>query len=212
MDYSPAYVKNKNVGFAEFCLNLRTMDYGKIKCAAVQKLPNYGPHLIACERPFVPFYYDDPFLCRLPAIDVMMPTFSVHSWDLETGRLELNFMEEDVNVKIQLLQHYVLKAVVAHQREWIGRDDLTYETACEIFQPFIQHDRFVIYLPNGRQKKQLWISEKGVWKYGTNERSFLSGQIVRPVLKLQGLCFIIMGGNKLKFRIQHQTVTVSIFA
>jgi hypothetical protein len=209
MEYTPAYVKNKNGGFAEFALGFDGFDYGKIKYGGVQKLPNYGPHLVACERPFVPFYYDDPFLCKLPAVDVLMPAFSVHSWDLETGRLELNFLSDDVNVKIQLLQHHMLKAVVAHQREWIGCSDLTYETVCEIFQPFIQHERFVIYLPNGRQKKQLWICEKGTWKYGTTDRSFVAGQIVRPILKLQGLCFIMMG-DRLKFRIQHQTV--SIFA
>lgn len=100
-----------------------------------------------------------------------------------------------------------MNMVVKHQRIWINRSDLTYEDVCEIFQPFIQHDRFVIYLPSSRQKKQLWVCEKGAWTLGTHERSFVAGMVVRPVLKLQGLCFIMMG-DRLKFRIQHQTVSV----
>jgi hypothetical protein len=206
MDYTPAFIKNKSHGFVDFALNFGQMDFQKIAYGPVQKLPNYGSHVVAYERPFIPFYYDDA-LCKMPALDILMPTFMVHSWDIESGRLELEFMEDVTALKIQRLQEYIMNMVVKHQRIWLSRSDLTYETVCEIFQPFIQHDRFVIYLPSSRQKKQLWVCEKGAWTLGTHERSFLAGMVVRPVLKLQGLCFIMME-NRLKFRIQHQTVSI----
>ena len=206
MDYMSVFIKNKAYGHAEFSLDFHALDFEKIKYGPLQKLPNYGTHVIQCERPFIPFYYDDG-ICRMPSLTLLMPAFMVHSWDITTGRLELCFLENDTMEKIMQLQNFVLKSVVAHQHEWIGRGDLTCETSNEIFQPFIQHERFVIYLPNGEQKKQLWIHSGEEWKYGTTVQSFQTGQIVRPAVKMQGLCFII-SGSRVKFRIQHQTVSI----
>jgi hypothetical protein len=206
MEYNSAIIKNKMGGFCELSQNFGTLDIGKIKYGSVQKLPNYGPHLAHYERPFIPFYYEDEH-CRTSALTFLMPYFVVHSWDVDKGRLELAFYDGESMARIQQLQHFVLKSVINHQKEWLGVDHLTYEAALDIFQPFIQHDRFVIYLPNAAQKKQIWTHDHKGWSYGTTAASFMPGMLIRPIVKMQGLCFILNDG-KMKFRIQHQTLTV----
>jgi hypothetical protein len=203
MEYVSAHIKDKTRGYCELGLEFSRLDYGKIKYGGPQKLKNYGPHV--GERPFIPFHYDDG-ACKQPNLTLLMSAFRVHSWDASSGRLELDFLDHESRVRLTCLQHHVLKAVVVHQREWLGMTHITYESAQEIFQPFIQHDRFVIYLPNSEQKKQLWIHNGAEWVYNTD--SLVAGAVVRPVIRLQGLCFILNAGGRMKFRIQHQSVTI----
>jgi hypothetical protein len=202
-EYAAAHVKNKSRGHCELALDFTRLDYGKIRYGSAQKLKNYGAHV--GERPFIPFSYDDG-ACKQPNLALLMPAFKVHSWDAASGRLELDFLEAGVQARICALQNYVLDAVVEHQRAWLGRADITQESAASIFQPFIQHGRFVIYLPNSEQKKQIWIHNGKEWVLNTS--SLIEGAVVRPVIKLQGLCFILGIGGRMKFRIQHQSVTI----
>jgi hypothetical protein len=203
MEYASAHVKNKVSGYCELALDFGRLDYRKIRYSIPQKLKNYGAHI--GERIFIPFFYDDG-VCKQPTLTLLMPSFSVYSWDPKSGRLELNFLEHTTNEHIQALQDHMLRAVVEHQKEWLNREDITYDSASDIFQPFIQHDRFVIYLPSNEQKKQLWIHDAKDWVYNTE--CLVAGAIVRPVIKLQGLCFILSPGGRMKFRIQHQSVTI----
>lgn len=204
-EYVAAHIKNKSRGYCELALDFLRLDYGKIRYGSTQKLKNYGPHV--GERPFIPFSYDDG-VCKQPNLALLMPSFRVHSWDATSGRLELDFMEPGVQGRIMALQNYVLDAVVEHQRAWLGRTDITQESVAEIFQPFIQHGRFVIYLPNSEQKKQIWIHNGRDW--GLSTESLVEEAVVRPVIKLQGLCFILAVGGRMKFRIQHQSVTIFV--
>ena len=204
-EYAAAHVKNKSRGYCELALDFSRLDYGKIRYGSAQKLKNYGSHV--GERPFIPFSYDDG-ACKQPNLALLMPAFKVHAWDAASGRLELDFMDTAAQGRVVALQNYVLGAVVEHQRTWLGRTDITLESAAEIFQPFIQHGRFVIYLPNSEQKKQIWIHDGKEW--GLGAEALVEGAVVRPVIKLQGLCFILNGGGRMKFRIQHQSVTIFV--
>ena len=204
-EYAAAHIKNKSRGYCELALDFARLDYGKIRYGSTQRLKNYGSHV--GERPFIPFSYDDG-ACKQPNLALLMPAFRVHSWDAASGRLELDFMEAGVQARVVALQNYVLDAVVEHQRTWLGRSDITADIVGDIFQPFIQHGRFVIYLPNSEQKKQIWIHDGRDWTLGTE--SLVEGAVVRPVIKLQGLCFIMSVGGRMKFRIQHQSVTIFV--
>ncbi len=203
MEYVAAHIKNKSRGYCELALDFSRLDYSKIRYGSVQKLKNYGPHV--GERPFIPFYYEDG-VCKQPNLALLMPNFRVHSWDMTSGRLELDFLDGSTQARIVALQNYVLDAVVEHQRAWLGRSDITQESVADIFQPFIQHGRFVIYLPNSEQRKQIWIHNGREWTLNTE--SLVEGAFVRPVIKLQGLCFILSVGGRMRFRIQHQSVTI----
>jgi hypothetical protein len=198
-------------GWAELMIPVQGMEISKIHISLPQKSCGPGVPNYAQDRPLALLSYHDTYV-KIPCLSIMTQFLTVLQWDPLTGRLDLHVPSgTPTNIKLSLLQDFILNKIQSHQRNYIGTSDHSLTEIREMFQHILAGERFTVYLhgPNPELKVcgRVWIWNQDTWSKGAKQTSFKVGDSVRVALRLQGICFLYQG-QRVRFRIQHQTIAI----
>lgn len=198
-------------GWTEFFIPLQAIELKNIYISKPIKLAGPGVPFYAIDRPIAALSYVTPNF-RIPTFGILTPFLKVHSWDSTSGKLELS-MESDNStaVKLALIQEHILNLLILNS-QWLLPYTRTKDELRASFQEIIQGNILTIYLhgpnPEKKQTGRVWIWQEHEWQKGASVYSFKKDQIIRVGLRFQGVCFLQTIQKKMRYRIQHQTVTI----
>jgi len=198
-------------GWAEFFLPLQAIEVQHIQIEEPKKPVGPGIPLYAIDRPIAALSYSHPNY-RMPILNILTPFLKVHSWDSLTGRLELEVdISSQIAMKCSLIQEHFIH-LLSSNLHWLLPYTQSKEELRENFQEIIHDQILSIYLhgpnPEKKQTGRVWIWNKPHWQKGASGASFKKGQQIRVALRFQGICFLQTSSKKMKYRIQHQTISI----
>jgi len=206
-----AGVPFREPGWAELFLPLQTIEVQHIQIEEPKKLLGPGVPLYAADRPIAALSYIHSMF-RMPVLNILTPFLKVHSWDSVTGRLELEVEAgSSTAMKCISIQSHILSLLAANP-QWLLPHTKTKQELLENFQEIISGQILTIYLhgsnPEQKQTGRVWVWREDGWQKGASSTSFKRGQQIRVALRFQGVCFLQTAAKKMRYRIQHQTISV----
>ena len=198
-------------GWAELFLPLQAIEVNSIQIDEPKKLTGPGVPSYAADRPIAALSYVNSSF-RMPVLNILTPFLTVHNWDSNTGKLELEVdLNSTLSTKCIVIQEHIL-TLLASKPQWLLPHIKTKEELRESFQEIISGQIMTIYLhgPNPEQKQmgRVWIWKENNWQKGASKTSFKKGQKLRVALRFQGVCFLQTVSKKMRYRIQHQTISI----
>jgi hypothetical protein len=206
-----AGVPFREPGWAEIFIPLQAIEVHNIHIDEPKKLIGPGIPSYAIDRPIALLSYSTS-LFRMPTLGILTPFLKIHSWDSTTGKLELDITSDPiVSTKYFMIQEHILN-LLSSKPQWLFPHTRSKEDLRANFQEFIHEDILTIYLhgpnPEKKQTGRVWIWRDDEWQKGAGPNSFKKGQQIRVALRFQGVCFLQTPAKKMRYRIQHQTVTI----
>jgi len=201
----------RDPGWAEIFLPLQAIELSSIQLNEPTKLTGPGVPSYAIHRPIATLSYSTTQF-RMPIFSILTPFLKIHSWDSSSGKLELSIdSDPTILTKCTLIQDHIL-GLLFGKPHWFMPYTKSKDELRANFQSLIQEQRLVLYLhgPNLEKKQtgRVWIWKEGGWQKGASPTSFTKGQSIRVALRLQGICFLQTVTKKMRYRIQHQIVTI----
>jgi len=201
----------RDPGWAEIFIPLQAIELSSIQLNEPTRLTGPGVPSYAIHRPIATLSYATTQY-RIPVLSILTPFLKVHSWDSSTGRLELTVdSDPTVLTKCTLIQEHIL-GLLASKPQWIHAYTRSKEELRVNFQTLVQENYLTVYLhgpnPEKKQNGRVWIWQDGIWQKGASSTSFKKDQSIRVALRLQGICFLQTLAKKMRYRIQHQIVTI----
>ena len=198
--------KDKDNCWAEFFLPIQSVQADAIQIDTPKHITTQKQFYTSNERPLAALWYKTPEF-TLSTLAILTTPLRVHSWDSITGRLEL---ETDASTAVQIyaIQKRILTLLESH-REWYP----AHTSVQHDFQYMYHNSILTVYLhgfnPDQVHTGRVWNWSNMGWKKGVGPASFSKGQSLRLAIRFQGVCFIKTdNGQRLRFRIQHQTVAI----
>lgn len=199
-----------DAGWNEFFIPLETIHMDAIQIIKPAKPPLYDK---AHDMIYTLSYATDAF--SLPYISILTPFMKVHSWDSNTGRLELEAEPDSVAyAKFTKIQELFFGHLSANLEDFRKYGIFTKSDLYATFQQIVYKNLFVVYLHglNSQQRRHMgrvWVLGSGGWEKGVSSDTFKKGQQLRVAFRFQGISYSPTGGaGKIKCRLQHQTVAI----
>jgi hypothetical protein len=208
---TPFTTYTRDPGWAEIFIPLQAIELSSIQLNEPTKLTGPGVPSYAIHRPISILSYTNSMF-RIPVFSILTPFLQIHSWDSSTGKLEL-LVDSDPTVltKCTLLQEHII-GLLASKPQWTNSYTRSKDELRANFQTLVQENCLTVYLhgpnPEKKQTGRVWIWQEGGWQKGASATSFKRGQSIRVALRLQGICFLQTLAKKMRYRIQHQVVTI----
>jgi len=198
-------------GWAELFIPLQAIEVQSIQIEEPKKPMGPGVPLYAADRPIAALSYAHPNF-HMPILNILTPFLKIHSWDSSCGRLELEVdASSQLATKCSGIQEHIL-TLLASNPQWLPASTRTNEELRANFQTILQGQLLTIYLhgpnPEQRQTGRVWIWSDSGWQKGASSTSFKKGQQIRVALRFQGICFLQTSLKKMRYRIQHQIISI----
>lgn len=165
-----------------------------------QSSNNGGPRDREAYKPMVPLSYFGTHF-RLPFITLLFPPLEVLEYQPVTGRLVLDMSISNLAcIKLNTLQETLVNAIVYHQNSWF-HTHFTKEEIKNGFQPIIEQNKIILYLPAPKpsQKNQISpitpvysLAADGIHSVMNpfEADSIRIGQRIRVAIKIHGISFL----------------------
>lgn len=184
----------------EWTIPIQKLEVTKVQTRQIQK----------SAKPITPLsYVDGPFI--LQHVNILLPPLQIKEYDGTSGKLVLSLNESPGSLsKLQALQETLLQKVYQQQSSWFPSETIrSKDQIHSLFQPFIEGDTLHLYCPlqTAEKKTFIYVWKNGIWNKFTDIMLLQKGDVIRPVIRLQGISFQtnqLNGSWTGRFRVQHR--------
>lgn len=153
--------------------------------------------------------YHNP-IATMPSLSILLPTMTVHSYDVVTGHLVLQIIDSAHMKRLNAIQDQILKLIRSNQKSWFPEFKQRGDDARTGFQPMVEGNLLHVYCPTSTGGPYDIHVYNGSWSRSTRS-AIKVGQAIRAVLRIQGVAFHqspVSGAWTGKFRLQHRIISL----